>query len=119
MAVLQDSGNMSLPYWLVNVPRKDWPSECPPYLIDLSDKDKVILATRDEDYRDLTWNEVKEVVGKLELSLVHQQRLQLLALPAVLISIFSRVLAYGCSPYTRAIMDKIPIGLTLLSHTSA
>jgi hypothetical protein len=57
------SSSDPLPYWLVNVPRDKWPSECPEYLLNLSEKDEKHLAVRDEDYHFLTWEEVKKNVG--------------------------------------------------------
>lgn len=54
-----------LPFWLVNVPRDQWPSECPDYLADAGEKDRRILATRDEDYRRQTWPEIKHIISML------------------------------------------------------
>lgn len=56
-----DTGN--LPYWLVNVVRKDWPKECPDYLININAKDKEILSTADADYSRLTWRETQEIIS--------------------------------------------------------
>ena len=52
----------AVPYWCVNVPRDQWPDECPDFLRDVSDKDRGILATPDDQYRRLTWPEVKSLV---------------------------------------------------------
>ena len=52
-----------LPYWLVNVPREQWPRECPDFLVHANAKDRGILSTRDERYRSQTWEEVKEIIG--------------------------------------------------------
>lgn len=51
-----------LPYWLVNVPREQWPETCPEWLRDTSEKNKGILATPDEKFQRLSWDEVKEIV---------------------------------------------------------
>lgn len=51
-----------LPFWLVNVPRDQWPSECPEALRDCSEKDQRIIGTSDEAYSLLSWDEVKELV---------------------------------------------------------
>lgn len=51
----------SLPYWLVNVPLNQRPSECPEFLIHANAKDRGILSTRDTDYHRQTWPEVREI----------------------------------------------------------
>ncbi|KAL1974391.1 hypothetical protein VTN31DRAFT_4595 [Thermomyces dupontii] len=58
-----------LPYWLVNVPREQWPETCPEWLRDTSEKNKGILATPDEKFQRLSWDEVKEIVrtNRIEL----------------------------------------------------
>ncbi|KAL1848600.1 hypothetical protein Plec18170_007910 [Paecilomyces lecythidis] len=53
----------SLPYWLVNVPRSEWPAECPEYLRDLVPKSIKCLSTPDEAYKRQDWELVKEIVG--------------------------------------------------------
>ena len=55
----------SLPYWLINVPRSQWPSECPSFLRDLSPKNIRILSMPDEAYKRISWEMVKEFVSKL------------------------------------------------------
>lgn len=52
-----------LPYWLVNVPRAQWPSECPEFLRDTSLKNIRTLSTPDEQYRRQGWEEVKRIIG--------------------------------------------------------
>jgi hypothetical protein len=52
-----------LPYWLVNVPRSQWPATCPDFLKGLPDKNIEILATSDADYRRLNWDGVKDLVS--------------------------------------------------------
>ncbi|KAI9773165.1 MAG: hypothetical protein M1840_008286 [Geoglossum simile] len=51
-----------LPFWLVNVPKNEWPAECPDYLADTGAKNKEILSTKDEDYRRHTWQEVTAII---------------------------------------------------------
>ena len=53
----------SVPFWLVNVPPAQQPSECPDFLRNANAKDQGILATRDEDYHRLNWGEVKRIIG--------------------------------------------------------
>jgi hypothetical protein len=53
----------ALPFWLVNVPQDQWPSECPEFLRGISDKDKGIIGTPDDQYTLLTWDEVREIVS--------------------------------------------------------
>lgn len=54
-----------LPYWLVNVPRSQWPSECPGFLRDLSPKNIRILSMPDEAYQRTSWEVVKDYVREL------------------------------------------------------
>jgi hypothetical protein len=49
-----------LPFWCVNVPREQRPTECPEFLRDISDKDRSIIGQPDESYTLLTWDEVRE-----------------------------------------------------------
>jgi Protein of unknown function (DUF3605) len=59
-----------LPYWLVNVPREQWPASCPEFLRELSDKNIGILATPDSEYQWIGWERVREFVSMyLSLSL--------------------------------------------------
>ena len=59
-----DRGSAALPYWLVNVPRKEWPDECPDFLRSITDKDRGIVGTPDSEYHRLSWPEVQSVVGR-------------------------------------------------------
>jgi hypothetical protein len=52
-----------LPFWLVNVPRDQWPTECPDFLKELSDKDRRIIGTPDSQYEKLTWEEVRHWIS--------------------------------------------------------
>ena len=54
----------SVPFWCVNVPREEWEAECPVYLSLVSEKDKRILATPDEEYSRLSWEEARELIGE-------------------------------------------------------
>ncbi|KAH7120914.1 hypothetical protein B0J11DRAFT_51914 [Dendryphion nanum] len=52
----------ALPFWLVNLPRDQWPAECPDFLKEVSDKDKQIIGTPDTQYQALSWDEVRELI---------------------------------------------------------
>jgi hypothetical protein len=52
-----------LPYWLVNVPQAEWPSDCPEFLRDLPLKNIRILSTPDESYRRQDWSVATKIVG--------------------------------------------------------
>ncbi|KAE8154768.1 hypothetical protein BDV25DRAFT_81892 [Aspergillus avenaceus] len=56
------SPSRALPYWLVNVPRDQWPVECPRFLRHTSEKNKGVLATPDAQYKRQEWGLVKELV---------------------------------------------------------
>lgn len=53
----------SLPYWLMNVPRDQWPAECPDFLRNLPEKNIGILSTPDELYKRQDWELVKEFIS--------------------------------------------------------
>ena len=53
----------SLHFWKVNVPREQWPAECPDFLKDISEKDEGIIGTPDKEYTLLSWQEVRELVS--------------------------------------------------------
>ncbi|KAI9813215.1 MAG: hypothetical protein M1826_002531 [Phylliscum demangeonii] len=57
-----ESGSTLLPYWLVNVPRAQWPPTCPDFLATANAKDREILSTPDARYHRQSWEEVKELV---------------------------------------------------------
>ncbi|CAO1605423.1 hypothetical protein XANCAGTX0491_008941 [Xanthoria calcicola] len=52
-----------VPYWRVNVPKEQWPAECPEFLLDLSERDKQLVDRWDQDYHRLSWPEVKKAIG--------------------------------------------------------
>ena len=56
-----------LPFWLVNVPRDQWPAECPDFLRDVGEKDRMIIGTPDSDYKRLSWQEVQEIISILPI----------------------------------------------------
>ncbi|KAL9115962.1 MAG: hypothetical protein Q9227_000330 [Pyrenula ochraceoflavens] len=50
----------SLPYWLVNVPKDEWPAnpwDCPHYLCNLSEKNIQVLLTPDAAFQRQTWSD--------------------------------------------------------------
>ncbi len=53
----------ALPYWLVNLPREEWPEACPEYLVNVDPRDREILGTHDADYHTQTWEEVVELAS--------------------------------------------------------
>ena len=53
----------SLPYWLVNVPKPQWPAECPDFLRDISERDKAMISIPESEFHRLTWPEVQELVS--------------------------------------------------------
>ena len=52
-----------LPYWLVNVPKSQWPAECPDFLRDISERDKAMVSIPESEFHSLTWPEVQELVS--------------------------------------------------------
>lgn len=56
-----------LPFWQVNIPAHLREQHCPDYLVGLSEKDKGIISTRDEDYQFLQWPEVKNLICTLRI----------------------------------------------------
>ena len=58
----------ALPFWLVNVPKSEWPEKCPGFLINASDRDRAILSTPDSQYYRPSWAEVREYVSKMILT---------------------------------------------------
>lgn len=55
----------NLPFWCVNLPRESWPDKCPDFLKNVSDKDRGIISTRDENYHRQTWPEVKDIISTI------------------------------------------------------
>ncbi|OCL14749.1 hypothetical protein AOQ84DRAFT_330528 [Glonium stellatum] len=61
-----------LPFWLVNVPRGQWPAECPDFLRDVGEKDRRLIGTPDSDYKRLSWQEVQEIIRLNRVDLFHR-----------------------------------------------
>lgn len=59
-----------LPYWLVNLPRSQWTAECPSFLRDQSPKNVQCLSTPNHLYTRQNWEQVKEIIGCVQLSVV-------------------------------------------------
>ena len=53
----------SPPYWVVNLPREQWPETCPDFLLHADARDRKILSTHDEDYTIRSWAEVKDIAS--------------------------------------------------------
>lgn len=62
-----------LPFWQVNVPEAERTQECPEYLQNLGAKDIGIIATPDEQYRQITWPEVRQIVADNRLDAFQRQ----------------------------------------------
>ncbi|KAK6387092.1 Oxysterol-binding protein OBPa [Exophiala oligosperma] len=56
-----DAVDLSLRYWNANQPRAAWSEECPEFLEGISEKNKVILSKRDEEFDRITWDKCKEL----------------------------------------------------------
>ena len=57
------------PYWLVNIPKDQWPKECPEYLKNVGDRDRQMISTPNSRFHRLTWPEVKDNIGVEVLAL--------------------------------------------------
>ena len=64
----------SLLFWNVNIPQKRWTREHPPYLANLSDKDKGILSLRDCDFKYHDWNAARDIIRKTLFADAHHWR---------------------------------------------
>ena len=58
------TGPDSLPYWLVNVSRSQWPAECPDFLLDIPPWTVRRLSVLDRNHRRHNWEEVKGIISK-------------------------------------------------------
>lgn len=56
------SGKRPLPYWLLNVPESQWPSQCPAFLADISPRNLEIINVPSDDFQLLSWPEVQETI---------------------------------------------------------
>ncbi|MCJ1329348.1 hypothetical protein MMC10_006027 [Thelotrema lepadinum] len=55
-------------YWNVNIPPDEWTIECPEYIRNQREKDVKILSTPNAEYRRLSWQEVRELIGMSPVS---------------------------------------------------
>ena len=60
-------------YWNVNVPTANHTDECPDFLQNVLDRDRQILATRDEDYRKQDWARIVELIRQNRLDLFERK----------------------------------------------
>lgn len=56
------AGKRPLPYWLLNVPEPQWPSQCPAFLTDISPRNLEIINCPAAEFRRLTWPEVQATI---------------------------------------------------------
>ena len=56
------AGKRPLPYWLLNVPEPQWPSQCPAFLADISPRNLEIINCPAAEFRRLTWPEVQATI---------------------------------------------------------
>ncbi|EEH48302.2 uncharacterized protein PADG_04386 [Paracoccidioides brasiliensis Pb18] len=61
-----------LPYWLVNVSRSQWPSECPEYLRNLPQKSIQCLSMPDAQYQRQSWERVTTIVDSNQIHLLQR-----------------------------------------------
>lgn len=52
-----------LPYWNYNIPKDRWTEECPAFLVGGDAADAAQLATRDEDYQLMSWEDVQDIIS--------------------------------------------------------
>lgn len=57
-----------LPFWLMNIPRNQWPDQCPEFLINSSERDKKIMSVPNDQYQRATWEEVQEYIRSFNLT---------------------------------------------------
>ena len=53
----------TLPYWLVNVPKDQWPKECPEFLKTIGPRDRQMISTPISQFHRSTWSEVQHNIG--------------------------------------------------------
>lgn len=56
----------TLPFWLINVPRSQWTTECPSFLRDQPPKNIQCLSTPDDHYTRQDWAQVKEIIREYD-----------------------------------------------------
>ncbi|CAG8053767.1 unnamed protein product [Penicillium salamii] len=59
----------TLPFWLVNIPRSQWPAECPSFLHGQPPKNIQCLSTPDDHYTRQDWTEVKAIIDTNRIDL--------------------------------------------------
>lgn len=67
-AINGENEGQQLPFWLMNIPRNEWPDQCPEFLINSSERDKRIMSVPNDQYQRATWEEVREYIRSLNLS---------------------------------------------------
>lgn len=58
---------VQLPFWLINIPKNQWPGQCPEFLINASERDKKIMSVPNDQYQRATWEEVQEYIRSFNL----------------------------------------------------
>ncbi|KAL1890157.1 hypothetical protein Sste5346_008450 [Sporothrix stenoceras] len=66
-----------LPYWQVNIPADQCTAACPDFLLNINDKDRGIISTREEDYQLMSWPEVRALIAANQLQLFQRTPLAL------------------------------------------
>ncbi|CAF9931520.1 hypothetical protein IMSHALPRED_008650 [Imshaugia aleurites] len=56
------AGKRPLPYWLLNVPEPQWPSQCPAFLADISPRNLEIINSPQTEFQRLSWPEVQRTI---------------------------------------------------------
>ena len=51
-------------FWNVNVPEEEQTEECPEWLSKVGERDRQILATKEEDFKFQTWPRVAEIISR-------------------------------------------------------
>lgn len=62
----------TLPYWHFNIPIEERTTECPDYLQNLSEKDKRLIGTWDDEFEVITWEEAKDIVRMFSMQRTFQ-----------------------------------------------
>lgn len=68
LAINVEKEGQQLPFYLMNIPRNQWPDQCPEFLINSSERDKRIMSVPNDQYQRATWEEVQEYIRSLDLS---------------------------------------------------
>lgn len=55
----------TIPFWNTNLPRAQWTSKCPEYLVGVDAFDREHLGRKDSEYQLMSWQEVSDIVRKL------------------------------------------------------